>query len=285
MNRRSKIAALSACLLLTLPLLAREVLNVSPMAEAWLAREPAPAPADHEIDLEKATTIQREFIRLLQPTQGKIVGYKAALTSSAAQQRFGVEHPLRGVLLEKMLYSPGADLSLGLGTRLLFEGDLIVRVGDEVINEAKSREQTLAALDAAIPFLEIPDLPYAEGVPISGPNLTAINAGARAGVLGAPIPLEGDGWVERLAGLEVVLSMEDKEIARGRSSALLGHPLDAVLWLRDSLAKEGIRLKKGDLLSLGSITPLSPAKPGTVTARYLGLSEEPIEISVTFVTP
>ena len=65
---------------------------------------------------------------------------------------------------------------------------------------------------------------------------------------------------------------------------LLGHPLNVVLWLKDSLAAEGKRLKKGDLLSLGTITKLMPVRPGTtVKARYLDLDPAgPVEISAHF---
>ena len=57
-----------------------------------------------------------------------------------------------------------------------------------------------------------------------------------------------------------------------------------MLWLRDSLKADGIALKKGDLLSLGTITKLTPTAPNTtVRARYVGLDPKgPVEISVIF---
>jgi 2-keto-4-pentenoate hydratase len=73
-------------------------------------------------------------------------------------------------------------------------------------------------------------------------------------------------------------------ITEGKGSALLGDPLNVVLWIRDSLAKEGKRLKKGDILSLGTIGKMIPVKPGSIVkARYIDLDPKgPVEISVTF---
>ncbi|MGB5595837.1 MAG: hydratase, partial [Crocosphaera sp.] len=71
---------------------------------------------------------------------------------------------------------------------------------------------------------------------------------------------------------------------QGNSNALLGNPLNVVFWLKEQLNSQGKTLQKGDLLSLGTITPLIPVKAGkTITAEYQGLQEDQIiEISVTF---
>lgn len=73
-------------------------------------------------------------------------------------------------------------------------------------------------------------------------------------------------------------------VTEGKGAALLGDPLNVVLWIKDSLAAEGKQLNKGDLLSLGTIGRMMPAKPGTtVRAKYIDLDPKgPVEISVTF---
>ncbi len=54
--------------------------------------------------------------------------------------------------------------------------------------------------------------------------------------------------------------------------------------MRESLAAEGKTLKKGDILSLGSVTKMIPPKSGsTIKGRFVGLNPEgPVEIWVTF---
>jgi 2-keto-4-pentenoate hydratase len=62
----------------------------------------------------------------------------------------------------------------------------------------------------------------------------------------------------------------------------MGHPLNAAMWLAQALKKEGISLKKGDLLSLGSFFPAMPLQSGTnVQVQYLGMPGDP-SVSVEF---
>ena len=73
-----------------------------------------------------------------------------------------------------------------------------------------------------------------------------------------------------------------KELDTGRGSAILEHPLNAVIWLAQDLKQAGIVLKPGDLLSLGSFSRLLPPQPGTtVRAVYEGLPGTP-SVSVRF---
>src|SRR3989344_1815 len=58
----------------------------------------------------------------------------------------------------------------------------------------------------------------------------------------------------------------------GKGSDILEHPLNAVVWLAGALAQEGLAMQPGDLISLGSLSPLLPPKARlSVTATYDGL--------------
>lgn len=168
----------------------------------------------------------------------------------------------------------------------MLEGDLLVRVGSEGINTAKTSREALEALDSIIPFIELPDLVYAREIQLNVPKIVAINVGARLGIVGEPIPLQPtEQWQDRIKKIKLTLSDGlGRELAVGDSSALLGDPLNVVLWLRDSLKERGKLLKKGDLLSLGTITPPIPVRGGQkIEALYIGLDpDRPVEISVYF---
>jgi 2-keto-4-pentenoate hydratase len=262
------------------------------LAGFYLRREAAPALAVG-LDLAQGYAAQAHFVRKVRdafearkPGSGKIVGYKAALTNPAVQAAFGVKEPLRGVLLAGMLLPSGTSVRADFGGVPLSEGDLLVRVRSGAINRATSRLDVLAALDAVIPFVELPDLVYGKGVKIDGPAGAAINAAARLGIVGEPIPLAASAdWERRLGDFTAdILDESGKVVATGQGRALLGHPIEAVIWLRDSLRASGTELQTGDLLSLGTVTKLLPVIPGTVVrARYTGLDPGgPVEISVKF---
>lgn len=257
--------------------------QVSALAADWLALKPARG-LEGGMSAEDGQCGQQRFVAELVKSQGQVVGYKAGLTNKAVQQRFNYPQPVRGVLLERMLLRDGAEVAAKFGSRPVFEADLVVEVKDEGINRARTPQEVLRHLSRIYPFIELPDLVVAEGEPLTGPVLLAINAGARLGVLGKPIAADADPALsEALATMTVIMSDQNgNPLGKGQGSALLGHPLNAVIWLADDLAKSGIRLHAGDLLSLGSFTPLLPPQGGTtIKARYQGLPGDP-EVSVHF---
>lgn len=242
-----------------------------------------------DLTLPEAREIQNLLLQRLMPHFGSLVGYKAALTNEAAQKQFNVSQPVQGYLLEKMLLKSGAVVPANFAARPMLEGDLLVRVGSESINSAKTHQEVLAGLDAVIPFLELPDLLYAPSVKLDGVKIVAINVGARLGIMGEAVAIKPTGeWQEKLSNIQVIiLAEENQPIAVGSSKALLNDPLQVVLWLRDNLQEQGISLKPGDLLSLGSITPLIPVRAHTnIRAQYWGINKDsPMEISLQFVRP
>ena len=79
--------------------------------------------------------------------------------------------------------------------------------------------------------------------------------------------------MDRLGRIRVKLYEDDRLVSEGDSRQLYGHPLDAVIWLRDSLVADGISLEPGDLLSLGSVagSPEAPKAGTRLRAVYEGL--------------
>ncbi|MBT9313158.1 2-keto-4-pentenoate hydratase [Leptothoe kymatousa] len=260
----------------------------------YAAGYPAPILTDG-LSSRQIDSVHITFVRRLMNEageEGSVVGYKVALSNSKAQAQLGVNHPLYGFLLENMLLESGDSLPLEFGSRPHAEGDLMVRVGGPDINEAETDLELLAALDAVIPFLELPDLIYAENANINAGALVAVNVGARYGVVGEPVELAADvAGMEQLANIRVVLNNDKGQfLAEGTSEALLGHPINAVRWLRDTLNSQGVELKPGDLLSLGSVTSLvslDEADIEGIEARYFGLDSEEgsVDLEVAFEIP
>lgn len=242
------------------------------MAADMLAVRPVTVPALTR--MEDGYCAQRKLVALLQPHWGGPIGYKAGLTSQAAQARFGVREPVRGVLLGGMMLAPDALVRADFAVRPLLEADLIAVVGNAAINQAHSHQEVMAHLSALRPFIELADGMVADPQGLSGAQIAAINVGARKGVLGEAIPVEEDaGLAEALATMSVRVTDQEGEILTSATGAsILGHPLNAVLWLRDS----GVELREGDLLSLGAFGGLLTPKPGLVaTVSYEGLPGTP----------
>jgi 2-keto-4-pentenoate hydratase len=250
--------------------------EVAALADAIAAKTPAATPEN--LSEADARCTRAKLNQRLAARYGAVVGYKAGLTNPAVQQRFQTDKPVWGVLYQGMLQPSGATVDPAFGARPLFEADLLVRVKSEAINRAKTAAEVLAAVDQVIPFIELPDLAVQAPPKLNGAGVAAINVGARLGVQGVPIAVPTDAAAQAalLAALPAMtVRLTDQtgaELARGRGADILDHPLNAVVWLAGALAAEGLAMQPGQLISLGSFSPLLPPKPGlTVTATYDGL--------------
>jgi 2-keto-4-pentenoate hydratase len=236
-----------------------------------------------DLSMQDAECGRRRLVERLEASDNRIVGYKAGLTNKALQERFGVASPVRGVLLEKMLLQDDAEVPFDFGARPVFEADLLVVVKDDAIHRAKTHLDVLRSLSQVAPFIELPDLLVAEGEKLSGPLLVSLNVGARLGVVGQGVAVQATPeFAAALAAMTVTVRDRGKAVASGKGAAILDHPLNAVLWLAQDLEKSGVRLKPGDVLSLGSFTqPMRPLPGMAVKVRYEGLPGNP-EVSVRF---
>jgi 2-keto-4-pentenoate hydratase len=279
MQVRNAIASCAAALLLA------ACASVPPQSQQLAANFKSMTPISglsKDMSMEEAARIRDGLVVELSASQGKVVGYKAGLTNPVVQKRFGHSSPVRGVLLERMLLEDGAEVPAKFGVIPIFEADLVVVVKDEGINQAKTPAEVLKHVASIRPFIELPDMVTAKEQPLTGAVITSFNVGARLGVLGKPIAPDA-AMADALAKMTVVLRDQDgKELGRAPGAAILGHPLNAVVWLAQDLAQSGGKLRASDILSLGSFTAPMPPKAGTkITVTYEGLPGNPT-VSVRF---
>ena len=259
--------------------------QVADMAAHYLAKTPAANP-EGQSDADAACTRAR-FNALLAQKLGKVVGYKAGLTNPAVQKRFNTDKPVWGKLYEGMIQPSGATIDAAFGARPLYEADMLVRVKSAAVNQARTPMEVLESIDQVIPFIELPDLLVQAPPQLNGPAVGAINVGARLGVAGQPLPVpvlraERYALLDALQNMTITLTdAQGVRLGQGKGSDILEHPLNAVVWLAQALQQEGIAMQPGDLISLGSFSPLLPPKPGlSVTATYGGLpGAQPVRVS------
>jgi 2-keto-4-pentenoate hydratase len=278
------LAMLLASLAATRPAAAAcpAVPEVARLAAAIIERRAPPAPRA-DLTMADALCARERLAAVLAQPWGDQVGWKVGLTNPAAQQRFGVAHPVAGAIFFGTLRErSGAELPTRFGIAPAVESDLLLRIRDEGVNEAGDDPVALLRhIEAVIPFIELPDLVHAGNVAWSGPLLVSINVGARLGVLGPEIPAEANAaFAARLAAMTVTLRHGEREVSRAQGSALLGHPLNALAWLVRDLKEQGRRLRAGDYVSLGGFSPALPAEPGEWIATYQGLAAEPVSVTV-----
>ncbi len=246
------------------------------VVEQMLTKAPVPNPEG--LSESDAACSRTRVNAVFEARLGRAIGYKAGLTNAAAQKRIGYDKPVWGKLYPSMLLADDAIVEAAFGARPVLEADMLVRVKSDALNRARTPMEVLEAIDQVIPFIELPDLAVQTPGKLTGTGFTALNALARLGVAGKPmaVPLtrgERYALLDALRDMTVLLTDgSGKEIGRGRGSDLLGHPLNAVVWLAGALAEEGLAMRPGDLISLGTFSALLVPKPGMkATATYVGL--------------
>ena len=279
------LLAAAAILLPTIPATAcPDDQAVAATAEAFFTKTPGPGYPDGT-SLEDGYCAQGKYLALLDEKLGDRAGYKAGLTNKPLQDRFGATEPVGGVLFKSMLLPSGTEIEADFGVRSVYEADLIVTVADERINEARTPEEAVRYLGEVIPFVELLDLVVAEGEPLNLATIVGYNVVSRYGVIGKGIPVEPTpAFIEALGNMEsLTIDETGQEIQRAKGAAIMGHPLNVVLWLVEHVNAQGQLLRAGDVLSLGAMGTFRPTEAGrTITLRYTGLPGGDSEAVVTF---
>ena len=248
-------------------------------AKAWMGGERLSDPGAASI--EDAACAYDAYRAALAAEMGEPVGWKVGFTSKPAQEKFGVTAPVAGALFAPMLAEDGAEISM-TGSRVPFyEADLILTVADPAIMQATTREAAAAALAEVRPFIELPDMALTEGLKPTGTIMASYGVMPWRGIVGTGVPLSDlADPVADLAALTVDLKADGASVAQGKGDMLLGHPLDVVLWL---VGQPGITLKPGDMISLGSLSALTPAKPGTALQADYSVGGKTMSVAATLV--
>ncbi len=225
----------------------------------------------NHIEERDAYQTQALVIRQLVERGRMTVGHKIAATSEAAQQSLGLNAPAYGVLFEDFEITNGGTVSVGELIAPRLECEIAFFLKEDLEGPGVTPEDVLAATEAVAPALELVDLrtPQTEGWQTGRGEVICYNAFASGFVIGSErvAPADID-----LTTLTCVLSRNGEEISRGTGSAVLGNPLFAMEWLANKMGENGYRLKAGEVIITGTITPPLEVEPGdTYEASFEGL--------------
>lgn len=243
----------------------------------------------HDLPLEEAYRWQDELIELLD--MGEVVGYKTGGHDPNPPNPNFPPGGIRATLLSGMFRDDGSAIRLDETRAGFLEADFAFRVGDDSIHEARTDLEILAALDAVVPFAEIPD-PFYDPADATVNRMIVSNMISRWAFAGEPVPIEATSeWLERIRTFDFAVRNERDEVIQEGSMSDWYDPIAAVRWLRDQLRASGKRLQSGHLLSLGNIgiirqihdgSPRGPAYPDDeFRLEYHGLRDDGLPATVT----
>jgi 2-keto-4-pentenoate hydratase len=201
------------------------------------------------------------------------LGWKVGFGAPAAMEKLSIKAPLVGFLTDRALLPSGAVVSLSGWTKPAAEAEIAVHIGRDLPGGA-SRAETREAIASLGPAIEIADVDFP---PDDVERILAGNIYQRHVILG-PCDASRAGCV--LDGLTCRIVRGGSEYAKTTDpQALTGELVGIVRHVADLLAACGERLRAGQVIITGSITPPLWVEPG----EALTFSLDPVgSVSVRF---
>lgn len=218
---------------------------------------------------EEAYVCQEILVRqLLEHYGGSVIGYKVACTNTIAQQQLHVDGPFYGHLLEAFCFESPAQVPPDQFVERVIEAEFAFRMARDLPPSAGTRsvEEVADAVGAVLPGIEIVDARFDSWTTVGAPSLIADNACNAAWVRGQL----RENWREfDLAGQAVRLTVNGQVSREGSGRAVLGHPLNALQWLVNTLSSRGLGLRAGQFVTTGVTTEVYWAQRGDrITADF-----------------
>jgi 2-keto-4-pentenoate hydratase len=202
-------------------------------------------------DLDAAYAVQAVFVEGLAAARGTArAGYKIGLTSARIQAMCGIPNPIAGVVLADRVAASGARLARETYGRLGVEFEIAVRLGRDLpaAGAPYSGKEIATAVAAVCPAIEVIDDRGADYAGLDMLSLVADNAWNAGLVLG---PWQ-TAWPD-LATVAGVARCDGQLLDRGSGADVLDHPYNALTWLANHLAGQGMGLACGDVVATGSL--------------------------------
>jgi len=211
-------------------------------------------------------------------------GWKVGVTSTAMQAYMKMTTPSLGRVRKALVARNHADLTRSRYASPGIELEIVVRLGADLPPEGApyTRDNVAGAVAALMPGFEIVDDRY-NGI-LDMPAITLIaddfcNAGC---VLGDEVTDWQSLDLEAIEGTMTVTpgAGGDGDVRVGHGRDVLGHPLEALAYVANHLAKCGKTAKAGEIVMLGSLVKTAWLDAGdAATGEIAGLGK----VSLSFI--
>ena len=221
------------------------------------------------LSIQDAYGLQFEVAALRQARGERVAGYKVGCISETMQNQLGIDQPVIGHVWDTEIYPSGAQLRPDQFDGLAIEGELAVRLGEDIPSAAwlKNNPEVVTSHHTCI---ELHNYVFRSAEPNRAAELITNNT-IHAGVVladadaGSPDFNPSSMWrVDR----------NTQRLGEAVASHLNNGPVDVVATVSEHLERYGQRLQRGQIVLTGSPLPLWPVAPGDqITVRCDGLAD------------
>ena len=217
-----------------------------------------------------AYATQAGMVSRLAEARGATAGYKIAYTSAVMRERAGVSQPCYGRIPASMVHdSPAVVDSCDYG-QVGIECEVAAKLAANLPASGApyTRESIAGYIEWLAASFELVDRREAPSLDGQMPEICSIvtNISNGGAVLGEPIT----GWQGiDLAASRGTMSVNGEIVGEGIGADVMGHPLEPLVWLANTLAADGMSIEKGSLILTGSFAPPVMLKPGDEASIHI----------------
>jgi 2-keto-4-pentenoate hydratase len=221
-----------------------------------------------QLTIDDAYEIQLLQIRRRIAEGARVKGHKVGLSSTVMQRQMGVNQPDFGHLLDDMFWLERMPIPVSRFLQPRIEPEVAFVLKRPLQGPGATVADAVAAVDVVLPALELIDSRIREWK-IGIVDTIADNASSGGVVLGST--------PQRLCALDLRLMgcnlhKNGELVGTGAGGAVLGSPLNSLVWLANIVGARGAVLEAGQVVLPGSITASIPVSAGdSVTATFAGL--------------
>lgn len=228
--------------------------------ECWRTRRTVAPLLQREssITLDDAYRIQSRYVDRRLKAGETIVGKKIGVTSKPVQDFLGVFQPDFGQLTSGMVYAEGDDIDLDTLIQPKAEAELAFVLKRDLVGPGITAIDVLRATDYVAPCFEIVDSRITDWK-IRIQDTVADNASCGVFVIGEA---KGDPRKLDLTLAGMVLDKNGELFSTGAGAAVQGSPVNAVVWLANTLGELGLPFRAGEVILSGSQSALVPVVDG-----------------------
>ncbi|MBC2644652.1 MULTISPECIES: 2-keto-4-pentenoate hydratase [unclassified Rhodococcus (in: high G+C Gram-positive bacteria)] len=219
-------------------------------------------------ELSTAYRIAQAQVEQWEKDGDSVKGHKVGLASAAIQRQMGVDQPDFGHLTASMFHLEHQPIPAATYIQPRIEPETAFVLGRPLTGPGVTIADAVRAVEFVLPALEIVDSRIRDWK-IGIFDTIADNASSGGVVLGSRPVLLRDVDL-RLTGC--TLHINGELVATGAGGAVLGSPLNSLVWLANTVGPLGVTLEPGHVVLPGSMTKAFPISPGdSIVANMSGL--------------
>ena len=236
--------------------------------DAWRERRVlAPLRESHpEITVADAYAIQQRMVSRRVQHGETVIGKKIGVTSKPVQDLLGVYEPDFGQLTSAMRCTEADGVDLGQLIQPKAEAELAFVLERDLIGPGVTATDVIRATAYVSPCFEIVDSRIRDWN-IKIQDTVADNASCGVFLLGEA---KGDPRKLDLALAGMALQRNGELHCTSVGAAVQGSPVNAVVWLANTLGRLGLPFRAGEIILSGSQSPLLPVRDGDKLVCTIG---------------